>query len=128
MLVIFYLSAQSALGAMDGPPAFMVARKFGHIFEYAVLALLLGRALMYSWRVRGQALSNSLLLRAWLIGAGLCALYAVTDEFHQTFVPERGGRPEDVLLDTLSAVAVLGAWYLLRSRQLAPREPAPEDQ
>src|SRR5438876_3087205 len=84
MLAIFYLSAQSALGEMSGPPALMVARKFGHIFEYAALALLLGRALLYTWRTHGKALSRALLSRAWAVGVALSALYAMTDEFHQT--------------------------------------------
>jgi VanZ family protein len=127
MLAIFFLSAQSSLGEMTGSPAFMVARKSGHIFEYAVLALLLGRALLYTWRSRGEALSRALLSRAWLMGAVLSALYAMTDEFHQTFVPHRGGRIEDVLLDALSAVAALGVGYRLRSRQLEPRGPRSED-
>ena len=155
MLAIFYLSAQSALGEMDGPPAWMVARKCGHIFEYAALALLLGRALLYTWRTRGSALNSfwildfgfwtggssskskiqnpkskierALLSRAWAVGVVLAALYAMTDEFHQTFVPKRGGRVEDVVLDTLSAVAALGFWYRQKARQLESRGPGPGD-
>ena len=128
MLAIFYLSAQSALGEMSGPPALMVARKFGHIFEYAALALLLGRALLYTWRTRGTALSVSLLSRAWAVGAVLSSLYAMTDEFHQTFVPKRGGRVEDVVLDTLSAVAALGFWYRQKVRQLESRGPGENER
>jgi VanZ family protein len=120
MALIFYLSAQSSLGAMHGPPLFQVSRKMGHVIEYAVLGLLVGRALVYSWRSRGEALGRTLLLRAWLVGLTVCALYAVTDEFHQTFVPLRGGRVEDVVLDALAATAALGFWYRFRTRQLLP--------
>jgi|tagenome__1003787_1003787.scaffolds.fasta_scaffold20642766_1 VanZ family protein len=122
MLLIFVLSAQSSLGEMHGPPLFQVSRKIGHVIEYAVMALLVGRGLIYTWRSRGEALSRRLLMRTWLVGVALCALYAMTDEFHQTFVPFRGGRIEDVVLDTLSAMAALGLWYRFRSRQLLNRD------
>ena len=55
-------------------------------------------------------------------------LYAMSDEFHQTFVPKRGGRVEDVVLDTLSAVAALGFWYRHKARQLESPGPRPEDR
>jgi VanZ family protein len=128
MLAIFYLSAQSALGEMTGPPVLMVARKCGHIFEYAALALLLGRALLYTWRTHASALSSALLSRVWGVGVALAALYAMTDEFHQTFVPKRGGRVEDVVLDTLSAVAALGFWYRWKARQLESPGPGTGDR
>jgi len=35
----------------------------------------------------------------------LCCLYAITDEFHQTFTPGRTALARDVLLDTLAALA-----------------------
>jgi len=128
MLAIFYFSSQSSLGQMSGPPLFQAARKSGHVFEYGLLALLLGRALFHTWRARGEALTQSLLSRAWLVGVALSCLYAMTDEFHQTFVPHREGHLQDVLLDTLSAVGALGLWYLFRTRQLKPRQPLVEEQ
>jgi VanZ family protein len=126
MLAIFYFSAQGSLGQMSGPPLFQAARKSAHVFEFGLLALLLGRALIFTWR--GAALTRALVSRAWLAGVVLSSLYATTDEFHQSFVPHREGRIQDVLLDTLSAVAALGLWYLFRARQLEPRQPLPEDQ
>src|SRR6476646_1045526 len=68
MLAIFYLSAQSALGEMTGPPALMVLRKCGHIFEYAVLALLLGRALLHTWHTQTKMVTGVLLARAVAVG------------------------------------------------------------
>jgi VanZ family protein len=35
----------------------------------------------------------------------LCSLYAVTDEFHQSFVPSRTASAIDVLIDTCAALA-----------------------
>jgi VanZ family protein len=35
----------------------------------------------------------------------ICSLYAITDEFHQSFVPARTASARDVLIDTLAALA-----------------------
>jgi VanZ family protein len=118
MAVIFFLSAQSSLGDMQLPPLFGALRKSGHIFEYAVLALLLGRALLGTWRARGEKLSRTLLNRVWWVGAAAATLYGITDEFHQTFVPKRGGYPTDVLIDALAAIAALGIWNIIATRKL----------
>jgi VanZ family protein len=43
------------------------------------------------------------------------ALYAASDEFHQSFVPSRGPAVGDVLLDTEGATAAqLAMWLVLR--------------
>jgi VanZ family protein len=74
-------------------------RKCGHLAEYAVLALLLWRALCqkstqgdpgWRWSKAGLVLA-------------LVALYAASDEIHQAFVPSREGSVWDVLLDTTGA-------------------------
>jgi VanZ family protein len=89
-------------------------RKCAHLTEYALLALLLWRALRkppapgappWQWSRAGWALA-------------LVALYAATDEFHQTFVPSRGGSVWDVLLDTLGGVGgLLVVWGIGRLRK-----------
>jgi VanZ family protein len=50
--------------------------------------------------------------RAALIALLIASAYAVTDEYHQSFVPMRTPDPADWALDTLGALAgVLGmAW------------------
>ncbi len=47
-------------------------------------------------------------LRALLVAIVLATLYGVTDEFHQSFVPNRNTDPKDVLVDFLGATA--GPW------------------
>src|SRR3712207_5522733 len=121
MGIIFTLSGQSGLGGMEGPQWFHTLRKMGHVVEYGLLALLVGRALVATWRARGEALSRALMLRAWYLGVGICALYALSDEFHQSLVPRREGRMVDVLIDTLSATAALGIWYIVKTRGDAKR-------
>ena len=89
-------------------------RKTAHVTEYAILAILLWRALVKP--VRGQA-------RTWswkTVGVVLLAafLYAASDEFHQSFVPNREGRPMDVLIDTFGgALGLLALWGLGRWRK-----------
>ena len=86
-------------------------RKCAHVTEYAVLGLLLWRALhknpgpndpSWRWSQAGLALA-------------LAALYAATDEIHQTFVPSRQGSVWDVLLDTTgAAIGLLCLWAVGR--------------
>jgi len=83
-------------------------RKTGHFVEYAILGLLLWR-LIYcdpQW-TRGKAWSFPLALL-------LAALYSASDEFHQSFVPGREARVQDVALDTCGAGAGLAALWTVR--------------
>ena len=78
-------------------------RKCGHLTEYAVLALIL-------WRAIHQPDKNN--PRAWRwdeAGLALAAvfLYAASDEFHQIFVPTRTPLISDVMIDTLGGAAGL---------------------
>jgi len=74
-------------------------RKCAHLSEYAVLALLLWRALRQN-SVPGT--TGWCWPKAGLILA-VVALYAASDEIHQAFVPSREGSVRDVLLDTTGA-------------------------
>nr|WP_240893788.1 VanZ family protein [Limisphaera ngatamarikiensis] len=91
--------------------AVLVVRKLAHVVEYAVLAFLVWRAL---WRPRRPE------LRFWewrpaVWSLVVVFLYAVTDEYHQTFVPDRQGSLRDVLLDTAGGILGLAfAWGLTR--------------
>ncbi len=79
--VIFALSAVPDLGTGLGGWD-VVLRKCAHASEYAVLALLLYRAL-------GRE------LEAFVVGFA----YAITDEVHQAFVTGRHASPFDVAMD-----------------------------
>jgi VanZ family protein len=80
----------------------VIARKCAHVSEYAVLALLSWRALRSVPAIRTK---TSMVFGAALIG---CALFAASDEFHQTFVKSRTPSVRDVLLDV--AGALFGLW------------------
>ena len=85
----------------------LLVRKCGHVVEYAILALLL-------WRVLRQPAKAGSAPWRWSeagVALALAALYAASDELHQTFVPSRQGSVWDVLLDTSSAaLALLCLW------------------
>jgi VanZ family protein len=88
-------------------------RKCGHLTEYAILALLLWRALNQS--------KNKLSPWSWpkVLGALLIVfLYAASDEFHQSFVPTRTPLFSDVLIDTAGgAIGLLALWFFRHRRK-----------
>jgi VanZ family protein len=90
--VIFALSSVSDLGTGLGTWD-LVLRKLAHAAEFALLGLLLARA-----------------LRRELAAALLGVAYAVSDELHQHFVPGRVGAPLDVAIDAVGVALGVYAW------------------
>jgi VanZ family protein len=68
-------------------------RKLGHLSEYFIFAVLLSRALVREF----ESLSG---WRGVVITFLLVSLYAVSDEWHQSFVPGRTASSADVMLDS----------------------------
>lgn len=67
-------------------------RKIAHFSEYAIGGILfLSLFLTYEWSDKRRIIT-SILLGIW---------YAIFDEIHQLFVPERSGNIIDVLIDSL---------------------------
>lgn len=88
------------------------ARKMGHISEFALLYFLSRWALLSSSINENKTTESQ--VKRWqnliedktILGATLISvLYAISDEWHQSFVPGRSACVEDVLLDS-SAVLV----------------------
>jgi VanZ family protein len=92
------------------------ARKCCHLAEYAVLALLVWRAL--------HASKNDLPAWSWPKVGGtllIVLLYAASDEFHQSFVPTRTPHATDVLIDTTGgAVGLFVLWTIQFYRKPRP--------
>lgn len=90
-----------------------IIRKTAHFVEYAVLALLAARAFLSS--------AHNLLRRQWLlVSFVLVALYALFDEFHQSFVATRTGSIYDSLIDMsggATALVLLFFWRALQRRR-----------
>jgi len=101
MASIFYLSHQPDLPHAPDPWLDVLLKKLGHTTEFAVLFLLLWRA----WR--GQRPAGQVL--NWAMVA--TAAYAISDEWHQSFVPGRKANVYDVLIDVSGALLL---WWWLR--------------
>ena len=71
-------------------------RKAAHATEYTVLGILLFMTCRESFGMNLKAAFKN----AFLAGAA----YAVTDEFHQLFVPGRAGMITDVLIDSMGVM------------------------
>ncbi len=83
-------------------------RKLMHASVYFVLSLVLIIYINYMFDIRKFFLSA-------LITIMLCAGFASTDEFHQTFVDGRTGQFKDVLIDTAGAcigTILYGTYYV----------------
>ena len=93
MGVIFFFSAQpdlnSGLGVWD-----TIGRKLIHAGIYGTLFLLWWRAL--GWPANPLA------------AAAITLLYAVSDEYHQTFIEGRHGSPLDVAIDASGILIAYG--------------------
>jgi VanZ family protein len=78
-----------------------------HAAEFAILFLLVFALLnRYNRPAFGRNFASA---------SALCVLFAISDEYHQTFVPGRGGTWRDVAIDGLGVV-LAGALVWLRRR------------
>lgn len=92
---------------------YVVLRKTWHFIEYALLALLVYRALRAG---RAPLWQKSKVLWAGFIAFG----FGFLDEFLQSFVPGRTGSPFDWAVDTagiLTGLALLSIWARRRGRR-----------
>ena len=77
-----------------------ITRKIAHFTEYAILGFLGARAFYTS--------SRPALRRRWLlICATLIVVYALVDEYHQSFVPSRTASVWDSLIDMAGGLTAL---------------------
>src|SRR5262245_9214913 len=126
MSAIFYFSTDTFSGDNTGSLLWMIIsfiypgippelfnsihfciRKAAHFTEYAILACMLFRAFRSDasarWRWKWAVSSLSVVV-----------LYALLDEYHQTFTRHRVGSIYDSLTDTSGAVTTLVLLWLLR--------------
>jgi VanZ family protein len=109
MGVIFFFSAQpnlsTDLGLIDH-----IGRKIVHASEYALLCFLWWRAL----RTRMDRVAA--LIPAWAVAAA----YAVTDEYHQSYVNGRHGTWVDVAIDAMGAALLALFVYRAHRQRVMP--------
>ncbi len=110
-----------------------VLRKSGHFLGYGILSALVFLALRNTNRDR----LGGILKRAWgscwhdlwrlewvMIGVLVAIVTATNDEIHQSFIPSRTSRWQDVVLDTIGAIIVQVLVYFLCTRALKRRRGA----
>lgn len=111
MLVIFFLSSLPSsripyYGVVD-----ILIKKGGHALGFG----LLGLAYSYALPPRLSAAPR------WFISLIMVFLFALSDEFHQSFVEGRNSSAIDVLIDVAGAIVALtlGAIYSSNSRSIS---------
>lgn len=72
-----------------------IVRKTAHFSIYALLGILTTNFML--------AVENKKMNKKIILALFFCIIYAITDEFHQTFIPGRIGEIRDVLIDTSGA-------------------------
>jgi VanZ family protein len=87
-----------------------VVRKFAHLGEYTILALLLFRAVICGTNLKRSM--GILYVSVWIA----CVFVATTDEFHQSFVESRSASVRDVMVDSSGAIfgLLIGAGLVTR--------------
>ena len=109
--LIFYFSSLSDISVVSPYPDHLL-----HAAEYFGLAILVARAL-------NGGLQRPISSRAMLLSFLFCVVYAVSDEIHQMFVPNRYADLTDVLSDVVGAVLGL-AGLLVMQRMMLRRNTA----
>ncbi len=105
--MIFYLSSQTATSL--SLPAFPGIDKVCHFIAYAALAISFLIALPFKLLVEKK-------FKAVLFTALFCFLYALTDEFHQSFVPGRYPDLYDIGADMLGVGVTTAIFLATHSR------------
>jgi VanZ family protein len=92
-----------------------ITRKIAHFTEYAILGFLAARAVSTS--------PHPAIKRRWfLICLALVVVYALLDEYHQSFVPSRTASIYDSLIDMAGGLTVL---IFIRFRKDAKAQTRP---
>ena len=104
-LWIFPHASEATLGTIH-----FIIRKAGHVTEYAILALLAAHAFRTS--------SRELLRKRWFWASlSLVVVYALGDEFHQSFVPSRTASIYDSMIDSFGGLTALALLTIQKHRR-----------
>jgi VanZ family protein len=107
MGVIFFFS--SLAGSPDAPEptlSYYLERKSAHVIEYVVLVIL---AVRFFFAI----FPRETFLRILFLATSFSITYGVSDELHQFFVPYRGARMSDALIDSGGVLLVVIIYYLV---------------
>jgi VanZ family protein len=104
MAIIFWFSSQPDLPRPASNILNLIMRKSAHFGVYAVLALC------YLYGLQRGELSPRIALRRYGAALLLALLYAISDEYHQSWTPNRHPAVTDILIDTAGALTGLALW------------------
>lgn len=119
MGIIFFLSAQNGEESSDLSNSFVMAllnglgikidesvlRSIAHCLEFMGLSVLLFNAVYVTWCLKATP----------IVAFFGTVVYAITDEIHQIFVPERAFQFSDILVDSTGAlIGVTAAFVILK--------------
>jgi VanZ family protein len=110
MALIFFLSSLRGSSLSNFGPLDLFVKKGAHITEYALLYFFLFRAIHTVVVTR----------KAFVISAIIAVLYAISDEYHQTFVLLREGTVRDVFID---CIGIFLMYLFLRRRHSRSAKP-----
>lgn len=117
MGIIFSLSAQNGEESSDLSGSFMMAilewlkldidegflRTCAHCLEFMGLSLLIFNATYSTWETKFTP----------LIAFAETVFYAITDEIHQIFVPDRAFQLSDILVDSTGALIGVAVSFII---------------
>ncbi len=117
MGIIFFLSAQNGEESSDLSESFVdkilqllkitvdegTLRTFAHMLEFMGLSVLIFNAIYATWEEKITP----------LIAFAGTVFYAITDEIHQIFVPERAFQISDILVDSTGALIGVTASFVI---------------
>lgn len=99
--IIFALSSIPDL--KSGLKEDFILRKIAHVLEYTILTFFFLRAFSQEKLNLGRIIIFSIIFSVF---------YALTDEYHQTFVQGREGKFRDVGIDIIGILIISLIWYI----------------
>lgn len=95
--LIFFLSAQNKLPSAPRPILDLILKQGAHVGVYAILHFLMWRAIKITSDQPSQ-------MKLKFIPLITVFLYALTDEFHQSFIPGREATWVDIGFDSIGII------------------------
>lgn len=107
MSIIFYLSSLPSTSTGPDTLLFKIISKVLHFVIFGILSILYLFSLKWDKHLRETG------IKFFLISLFLTSIYAITDEYHQSFSPGRTPSVGDVIIDTCGALTFLTIAYFL---------------
>lgn len=107
MSIIFCLSSLPSTSTGPDTPFFKAVSKMLHFIIFGILSILYLSSLKWNKPLRETR------IKFFLFSLFLTSIYAMTDEYHQSFSPGRTPSVRDVIIDTCGALTFLTIAYFL---------------